>query len=198
MYFYWENMGITHWLTALGIKKAKTFKNLYLAILVLWTLRKAQCWITKRLHEKRLMKLVVNRKREQAELKDQFIRDLDQGWVESRTLPNSLQELTKQIRDEGVSVKKVLDLAFSKAIKVTEETNCVTEFLFQEAYEMAAKLDKLPKDQRGPLHGVPISVKEHFWIKGRDSTVGLYPNLERPAEENADLGEFFIQKSFMN
>ena len=78
-------MGITHWLIALGIKKAKTFKNLYLAILVLWTLRKVQCWITKRLHEKRLRKLLEDRKSEQAELKDQFIRDLDQGWVESRT-----------------------------------------------------------------------------------------------------------------
>ena len=37
----------------------------------------------------------------------------------------------------------------------------------------AEELDKLPKDQRKQFHGLPVSIKECFRMKGLQSTAGL-------------------------
>ena len=50
-------------------------------------------------------------------------------------------------------------------------------------------LDSLTEKERGPLYGIPFSVKEHFFIKGKDSTVGLYSRIGQPATENAQIGK---------
>lgn len=39
----------------------------------------------------------------------------------------------------------------------------------------------------GPLHGLPVSVKDTFWVKGVDSTIGLSALAFKPATENAPL-----------
>ena len=46
------------------------------------------------------------------------------------------------------------------------------------------------KREKGPLHGLPFSVKEHFFIKGKDSTVGLYSRIGQPANENAQISKY--------
>jgi amidase len=40
---------------------------------------------------------------------------------------------------------------------------------------------------KGPLHGLPISLKDNFNIKGKDSTVGFTSLVNDPAEYNATL-----------
>lgn len=56
------------------------------------------------------------------------------------------------------------------------KVNCLTEICFEEALSTAKALDLefgktgVPK---GPLHGLPISIKDHFKIKGLDSTLGF-------------------------
>jgi amidase len=40
---------------------------------------------------------------------------------------------------------------------------------------------------KGPLHGLPISLKDNFNIKGKDSTVGFTSLVDVPAEYNATL-----------
>ena len=63
--------------------------------------------------------------------------------------------------------------------------NCSQFFL-----KRARNLDKLPFDQRGPLHGIPFSVKEHFHFKGREATAGLYSLIGQKAQQNAQIGIF--------
>ena len=49
------------------------------------------------------------------------------------------------------------------------EVNCVTEVLPEQALSRARKLDRHMKEKQepiGPLHGLPISVKEHIHMKG--------------------------------
>ena len=41
----------------------------------------------------------------------------------------------------------------------------------------------------GPLHGLPISLKDNFNVKGKDSTVGFTSLVNQPAEYNATLVE---------
>lgn len=55
------------------------------------------------------------------------------------------------------------------------QTNCLTEIFFDRAVTRAQELDKYLKRTGkpvGPLHGLPISLKDQFDIVGIDSTMG--------------------------
>lgn len=57
------------------------------------------------------------------------------------------------------------------------QTNCLTEIIFVSARNRARELDEyLSKHGRpvGPLHGIPISLKDQFCVKGVDTTMGMY------------------------
>ena len=44
-------------------------------------------------------------------------------------------------------------------------------------------------DPKGPLHGLPISVKENFAVKGYDATMGYGKLLGQPREHTAVVVE---------
>ena len=46
-------------------------------------------------------------------------------------------------------------------------------------------MDEAPK--KGPLHGVPISIKDNVSITGYDSTTGISIRIDMPAAEDAAL-----------
>ena len=52
----------------------------------------------------------------------------------------------------------------AKAVAVNEEINAVCDFIL-EATEQAETLATLPPEERGPLYGLPISVKVSREIK---------------------------------
>ncbi|XP_056408851.1 vitamin D3 hydroxylase-associated protein-like [Hyla sarda] len=99
----------------------------------------------------------------------------------SAILSLSLMELRDKLRSEVLTPEAVLGTYVSKALEVTRELNCVTDFL-PECEEQLKELRG--QTSRGPLYGVPISVKDNFNCKGHDSTLGLVKNLERPASED--------------
>jgi amidase len=52
----------------------------------------------------------------------------------------------------------------------------LTEILFEEALAMAKKVDEEYEktgNSSGPLHGLPVSLKDNFNIAGVDTTVGF-------------------------
>jgi hypothetical protein len=55
-------------------------------------------------------------------------------------------------------------------------TNSLTEIFFCEAMTRATELDKHRRDHKGgivgPLHGLPVSVKDHIFMKGLDTSTG--------------------------
>lgn len=81
--------------------------------------------------------------------------------------------------------------AFSKRAAVCHQlTNCLSETLFSEALEAARALDEhLEKTGKplGPLHGLPISLKDNFNVKGKDSTLGFVAWVDQPATYNTVL-----------
>ncbi|KAJ5082714.1 hypothetical protein N7532_011757 [Penicillium argentinense] len=81
--------------------------------------------------------------------------------------------------------------AFCKRAAVSHQlTRCLTEPLFDRALRRAQELDyTLRKTGQpvGPLHGLPVSMKDTFNIKGIDSSIGLSALAFKPALENADL-----------
>lgn len=68
------------------------------------------------------------------------------------------------------------------------QTNSITEVVFDDALVQARELDRVLKETgqvRGPLHGVPVTVKDQFNVKGVDSTLGYVGRSFAPATEDA-------------
>jgi amidase len=85
------------------------------------------------------------------------------------------------------------------------QTNCLTEICFDDAIAQARELDAFWKAEgrlKGPLHGVPMSLKDQFNVKGYDSTLGYVGRAFRPAASDAllvdvlkELGAIIIAKT---
>lgn len=66
----------------------------------------------------------------------------------------------------------------------------LTEVAFQDALVQAAKLDDffaVEKKPFGPLHGVVMTLKDQFDIKGYDTTLGYVGRAFSPAKDDAVL-----------
>lgn len=66
--------------------------------------------------------------------------------------------------------------------------------MFEEAQERARYLDDLRAGGKlaGPLHGLPISLKDNFNYKGVDSTIGMISFLDDKASANSPLVDILL------
>lgn len=66
--------------------------------------------------------------------------------------------------------------------------------MFPEAMERAKYLDDLRSQGRmaGPLHGVPISIKDMFHVKGTEATIGIVSFLGEVSRENSPLVDLLL------
>jgi len=87
--------------------------------------------------------------------------------------------------------------AFCKrAIVAQQVTNCLTEIFVDSALERAACLDEQLKSTGkvvGPLHGLPISLKDQVRIKGLETVMGYASWIGEVAERDASLTEILIE-----
>lgn len=76
------------------------------------------------------------------------------------------------------------------------QTSCLTEHFFDRALERAKYLDDyLQREGRvvGPLHGLPVSIKDSFCLEGIQSTVGYVSFLNNPpASSNSALVDLLL------
>ncbi|KAF4944630.1 hypothetical protein FSARC_14619 [Fusarium sarcochroum] len=106
------------------------------------------------------------------------------------------RELLRGINSQSLRSEDVV-VAFCKRAAVAQQlTSCLTEIFFHEAIERARQLDtQLTTTGRavGPLHGLPISLKDSFQVEGYHSTVGYVEFLKRPLPTgNAALVKLLI------
>ncbi|WBW75118.1 fatty-acid amide hydrolase [Schizosaccharomyces osmophilus] len=92
---------------------------------------------------------------------------------------------------EHKTTSKELVVAFCKRAAIAQQLlNCVNELLLEEALEQATKLDEYYATTGqlvGPLHGVPISVKEHISLKGHTATASFLAKANEIAEADSDI-----------
>jgi hypothetical protein len=76
------------------------------------------------------------------------------------------------------------------------QTSCLTETFFSQALERAQYLDNYLKREGkpvGPLHGLPISIKDSFCVEGVQSTVGFVALLkDESAKKNSALVKMLL------
>ncbi|GAD94024.1 acetamidase [Paecilomyces variotii No. 5] len=81
----------------------------------------------------------------------------------------SVTELLAKLHSRELSAEEVTKAFLRRAALAQFATNCLTELLWDEAIERARYLDSLPEPV-GPLHGLPISTKEHHATKSPNGT----------------------------
>ncbi|OOF91092.1 hypothetical protein ASPCADRAFT_211370 [Aspergillus carbonarius ITEM 5010] len=97
-------------------------------------------------------------------------------------------------------------LAYIKRAVISHQlTNCLTEVVFEEALKEARQLDhdfQQTGQVKGPLHGIPVTLKDQFDIKGVDTTLGYVGRSFAPATEDAvlvqmlkDMGAIVLAKT---
>lgn len=77
--------------------------------------------------------------------------------------------------------------------------------MFEDALEQARQLDhtfQRTGQVKGPLHGIPVTVKDQFNVKGVDTTLGYVGRSFAPATEDAvlvqmlkDMGAIVLAKT---
>jgi amidase len=69
------------------------------------------------------------------------------------------------MRTKRLSSEELTKAFLRRAAVAQLATNCLTELMWDDAIQRARHLDSLP-EPIGPLHGLPISVKEQLGTKG--------------------------------
>ena len=94
-----------------------------------------------------------------------------------------------------LSAVEVTEAFCHRAAIAQQLTNCLTEPLFDTAIQRARELDAYLTEQGrpfGPLHGLPVSMKDTFDIAGVDSSIGLAYLCHKPAKKNAVLVDLLL------
>ncbi|RUP46040.1 amidase signature domain-containing protein [Jimgerdemannia flammicorona] len=100
-----------------------------------------------------------------------------------------VSEILRRVHEARTWTSRQIITAFAKqALIAHAETNCLTEVFASQAISHAAELD-LEMGRRdepvGPLHGVPVSLKDTFNVFGVDSTLGYSGWVGRPAGKDS-------------
>ncbi|KAJ8595107.1 amidase [Rhizopogon salebrosus TDB-379] len=95
--------------------------------------------------------------------------------------------------------------AFGKRAAIAHQlTACLMDFFLDEGIKQAQRLDEYFKKEGkaiGPLHGLPISVKSHYAVKGTIGSSGFLANMETSMEDSdmtsilRSLGAVFYVKT---
>lgn len=129
--------------------------------------------------------LLLPEARLQQLLKDRFEDDADHSGLAASLLDDEEAIIVTKpahVLAADIAARRLtsyqVTLAFCKAATIAQDaTNCLTEICFQEGLAQARTLDAYQADHDGktigPLHGVPVSIKDHIDVKGMDGPSGF-------------------------
>lgn len=98
--------------------------------------------------------------------------------------------LVASLRNGALSAVSVLDAFTHRAAIAHKLLNCCLEFRYADAREEAAALDERLRTTGkivGPLHGLPISVKDQCRIVGTETTCGFVAGIGVADHEDCTL-----------
>lgn len=101
-------------------------------------------------------------------------------------------ELVDELSKGNLTSESVATAFCKRAAIAQQLTNCLTEILFDDAIARAKELDAYLNrtgQPFGPLHGLPISLKDTFQIRGYDASLGVATLCFKPSTVNSALVE---------
>ncbi|OJJ05441.1 hypothetical protein ASPVEDRAFT_86789 [Aspergillus versicolor CBS 583.65] len=96
--------------------------------------------------------------------KSRYVTDMD------------VPELVARMESGALSAVEVVTAFCKRAAYAHQLCNILLEIRFDEAIERARELDDYFKEHKrlvGPLHGIPLTLKDQFHIKGLDTSMGF-------------------------
>ncbi|KAI0641096.1 general amidase [Trametes meyenii] len=104
--------------------------------------------------------------------------------------------LLDKLRTGQWSSVEVTTAFYKRAIVAQQLTNCLTEIFIERALARAKEVDDYLKtfgQPIGPLHGLPISLKDQFCIKGLETIMGYAGWIGKVAERDSVLVEVLYE-----
>jgi fatty acid amide hydrolase len=108
--------------------------------------------------------------------------------------PNQITSLTaseiaQRIKERELSAQQVVEAHIQRIEAVDKKLNAVIITRFDEARAEAKEADEAIREGKplGPLHGVPITIKEQFDVQGLETNVGVPNQTGRIAERDGPL-----------
>ncbi|GAA6041344.1 hypothetical protein JCM8097_007673 [Rhodosporidiobolus ruineniae] len=104
--------------------------------------------------------------------------------------------LLERLREGAYSAVEVAEAFCGRAAIAHQLVNCLTEICFESALKRARELDEhLQRTGKvvGPLHGLPVSLKDQFCLKGVDSTMGFVSLIGKPAAQNSVVVDLLLE-----
>ncbi|KAL3465297.1 amidase signature domain-containing protein [Aspergillus heterothallicus] len=95
--------------------------------------------------------------------------------------------LVRLLASRKVTSEELTTAICKRAAIAQQMTGCLTEIFFDRALEKARAVDKELETTgkvKGPLHGLPVSVKDRFDVQGLDTTVGWVGLANKPAAKS--------------
>jgi len=101
----------------------------------------------------------------------------------------SALEIARQIAEGLLSSQEVVEAHIRRIEAVNPRLNAVVVPFFDQARAEASRADHMRRQGTllGPLHGVPITLKEQFMVAGTPSTVGLMSHKSTLMEREGPL-----------
>ncbi|KAJ5400918.1 hypothetical protein N7465_011407 [Penicillium sp. CMV-2018d] len=107
----------------------------------------------------------------------------------------SAETLVASLASGKLTATAVTNAFLRRAAIAQKLTNCIYELLPNRAIARAKELDDyLAKHGKpsGPLHGLPISIKGHIGLKGRDLSAGFVSWLDRESPDDAIIVKILL------
>lgn len=103
---------------------------------------------------------------------------------ERQVLSKPIEELVKDVHSQAIQPIDILRAYGKAAIKAHEKTNCVTEVMIDaaEGWTTDGSINF-----KGPLAGIPISLKDSVVVGGFDTTVGYSSNVGNKVEKDGTM-----------
>lgn len=106
------------------------------------------------------------------------------GPNERSILKRPIAELVNDVHGGSLKPVDILRAYGKVAIEAQKKINCVTEILFPEAEEWIANGDI---NLKGPLAGIPVSLKDSIAVGGFDVSVGYSRHTGKPYAADGSL-----------
>ena len=98
-------------------------------------------------------------------------------------LDKPIESLVQDVHKQLLKPIDILRTYGKVAIRAHEKTNCLTEIMLPEAESWAENEINL----KGPLAGIPVSLKDSVAVRGFDVSVGYSCNTGKPYVEDGSL-----------